>query len=140
MRARTLTIPGRLDQIEKICSLVGEAGREAGFDKRTTYACQLAVSEACENIVKHGYGSEGSGEIEATIRVALGDLTVELLDSAPPFNPAAKPPVRDWPSYDPPVGGLGLVMIHKVMDEVKYRRKGQHNWLHLRKRAQTPGA
>jgi anti-sigma regulatory factor (Ser/Thr protein kinase) len=139
MRARTLTIASRLDQIERICSLVGEAGREAGFDKRTTYACQLAVSEACENIIKHGYEAKGSGEIEATIRVAPGDLSVELLDSAPPFNPAAKPPAREWPTHAPPVGGLGLIMIHKVMDEVKYRRKGRHNWLLLHKRAQTPG-
>ncbi|HLB65096.1 MAG TPA: ATP-binding protein, partial [Anaerolineales bacterium] len=118
-----------MDQIEKICGLVGEAAREAGFSQRTAYACQLAVTEACENIIQHGYGSEPSGEIEARIRASSGELTIELLDSAPPFNPAARPPARPWTSQDPPVGGLGLIMIHKVMDEVKYRRKGRRNWL-----------
>lgn len=140
MRVRTLRIPGRLDQIEKVCSLVGEAARDAGFTQRTAYACQLAVTEACENIIKHGYGSEGAGEIQASIRASPGNLSVELLDNAPPFNPAAKPADRVWSSQDPPVGGLGLIMIHKVMDEVKYRRKGRHNWLLLRKHAPSPHA
>ncbi len=135
-----VTIPGRLDQVEKICGQVGEAGREAGFDRRTVYACQLAVCEAVENIVKHGYRGERSGEIEARIHVTPGDLTVELLDSAPPFNPAAKRSTPSWNLQDPPVGGLGLIMIHKVMDEVKYRRKRGRNWLLLRKRVRPPSA
>ncbi|OGO08755.1 MAG: hypothetical protein A2Z66_00725 [Chloroflexi bacterium RBG_13_66_10] len=138
LRERKLTIPGQLDQLEKVCSLVGEAAREAGFNRRTVYACQLAASEACENIIKHGYAREGEGDIQVEVRSAPGDLTVELLDSAPPFNPAERPRDRAWTSQDPPVGGLGLIMIHRAMDEVKYRRKGRRNWLLLRKRSSPP--
>lgn len=134
MRDRKLTIPGRLDQIERVCTLVGEAAREAGFGSRTTYACQLAVTEACENIIHHGYGREGAGDIRVVVDATPGELTVELLDNAPPFNPAAKPPDRTWTEQDPPVGGLGLIIIHRVMDEVKYRRRGRQNRLLLRKR------
>jgi anti-sigma regulatory factor (Ser/Thr protein kinase) len=138
MQERELTVPGRLDQIEKVCSLVGEAARGAGFGSRQAYACQLAVTEACENIIKHGYGREDAGDIHAIVRSQPGELTVELLDSAPPFNPAARPPDRTWTEQDPPVGGLGLVIIHRVMDEVKYRRKGRQNRLFLRKRLPSP--
>lgn len=135
-----MTIPGRLDQLEKVCTLVGDAAREAGFTQRTVYACQLAASEACENIIKHGYSGEAEGDIQVTIRTHPGDLSIELVDHARAFNPAEKPRDKSWTSQDPPVGGLGLIMIHKVMDEVEYRRKGHHNWLRLRKLNPSPKA
>jgi anti-sigma regulatory factor (Ser/Thr protein kinase) len=134
MVTQSLTIAGRLDQIEKICLLIAHAGEAAGFDRRTTYACQLAVSEACENIIKHGYGGEDAGKIAATARATPGELTVELEDTAPPFNPAVRPSQSTWTEDNPPVGGLGLLIIHRVMDEVEYHRRGDHNWLRMRKR------
>jgi len=139
MATRSLTIPGRLDQIEKICVLVGNAAEIAGLDSRTSYACQLAVSEACENIIKHGYGREDAGEITATTLTAPGELTVDLEDNAPPFNPGVKPTSSTWTEDNPPIGGLGLLIIHRAMDEVEYHRRGNRNCLRLRKR-QRPAA
>ena len=92
MAERQLTIPGRLEQIERICHLVSRAALDAGFDRRMAYACALAVNEACENIILHGYGEARPGKIQAVARAVPGELTIELEDTAPPFNPAAKPP------------------------------------------------
>jgi anti-sigma regulatory factor (Ser/Thr protein kinase) len=139
MDVRRLTFPGSLDQIEAICRIVEDAAQQAGFDRRSSYACQLAVGEACENIIKHGYGAEGAGNIQVIVRARHGDLTVELRDTARPFNPARSPEKNKWSEHDPPVGGLGLVIIHRVMDEVRYRRRGQENRLLMRKRVH-PGA
>ena len=134
MTVRRQTFPGRLDQIEVICRVVDEGARDAGFDRSTSYACQLAVSEACENIVKHGYGVEGGGKIDVAIWSEPGELTIELRDSAPPFNPARRPDQQKWTEKDPPVGGLGLLIIHRVMDEIEYHRRGGENRLRMRKR------
>jgi serine/threonine-protein kinase RsbW len=138
MDGTRLTIPGRLDQVEQVCVLVGQSARAAGFDRRTAYACQLAVTEACENIILHGYGGEDVGEITVSAETAPGELAVELEDRAPPFNPSTKPPPPTWPRDDPPVGGLGLRIIHRVMDEIKYRRSGDRNVLRLVKRLPPP--
>jgi anti-sigma regulatory factor (Ser/Thr protein kinase) len=139
MGGQQLTIPGRLDRIEAVCDLVGKAAEDAGFDGRTAYACQLAVAEACENIILHGYQAEGAGDIRVTTHSKPGELTVELHDSAPPFDPASPPEERAWTMEYPPVGGLGLLIIHRVMDEIDYRRRGKHNALRLVKRKREAG-
>lgn len=134
MTVRRLTIPGRLDQIEAACDLVEIGARDAGFDDATGYACQLAVAEACENIVKHGYGAEPPGDICMEVVASRGQLVVRLEDSGPPFNPARRPESPAYDLSDPPVGGLGLVIIHRVMDRVTYQRRGEVNRLTMRKR------
>lgn len=116
---------------------VEEYAKHAGFDPRTGYACQLAVGEACENIIIHGYGGESEGPITLTVTAEEGNLSIELCDTAPPFNPAQKPADRKFDLDDPPVGGLGLVIIHKVMDSVRYTRTSTQNCLYLTKRV-TP--
>ncbi|MCJ7513545.1 MAG: ATP-binding protein [Anaerolineales bacterium] len=135
MFSLTLTVPARLDAIEAICEAVDSAGKAAGFDERTRYACQLAASEACENIVKHGYGDQALGEIEARLQASPNDLTVELIDTASPFNPAEPADAEPWSVDNPPVGGLGLLIIQRVMDEVRYERSRGQNRLVMRKHA-----
>lgn len=133
MDALRLRVPAYHRSIKELCNLVGKAAADAGFDDRTIYACQLAIGEACENIITHGYKQEGAGELLLTARASPGKLIIELCDSAPPFNPSLKPPPLNWEDEDPPVGGLGLLIIHRVMDKVKYRRQGDQNCLEVTK-------
>lgn len=134
MTEHRASFPAHLRNIEAICAFVGEAAHEAGFDARTRYACQLAVGEACENIIKHGYGDEGRGDIQVTAEAGRCELTIELRDTAPPFNPAGSPPRLDLDRENPQVGGVGLVIIHRVMDEIFYSRDGDQNCLTLCKK------
>jgi len=131
---RRLTIPGRFDQIEAACDFVEAGAMDAGFDEPTSYACQLAVAEACENIVKHGYGTGRPGEICVEVVSSRGQLTIRLEDTGPPFNAARRPRPPADDQADPPVGGLGLVIIHRVMDRVTYLRRTGVNRLTMRKR------
>ena len=133
MAIMNLSVTANHEKIEKLCDLTGKAAIEAGFSERTSYACQLAIGEACENIINHGYKGEGIGEIELTTVSSPGKLKLVLTDSAPPFNPAIEPGPPHWQEEDPPVGGLGLHIIHRVMDQVKYRRTGGCNILKLQK-------
>jgi serine/threonine-protein kinase RsbW len=128
-----ISVPAYHAKIEKICDLAGEAAIKAGFDERTAYACQLAIGEACENIINHGYKSEGIGEIELSADTSPGKIILILRDSAPPFNPAVEPGTPHWKEEDPPVGGLGLLIIHRVMDKVRYSRTSGKNILELHK-------
>jgi anti-sigma regulatory factor (Ser/Thr protein kinase) len=131
MSQRQITIRARLDQVESLSNLVGECAESAGFDATTSYACQLAVSEACENIILHGYGPSKEGEIEAAVDARPGYLCIRIRDDAQPFNPAERPEDQAWPDDEPPVGGLGLLMIHRLMDKISYTRRGGRNLLTL---------
>ena len=132
-KERHITIPAKLDQIPSVCDLVGSSAQDAGFNETEGYQCQLAVTEACENIILHGYGEGTVGEIEVSVTIAPQALKIHLCDHAPPFNPAQSPQEKPWDENDPPVGGLGLVIIHRVMDEVAYTREEEQNCLIMKK-------
>ncbi|NIM94371.1 MAG: hypothetical protein GTO18_11775 [Anaerolineales bacterium] len=133
MAVKKIAVPACHENIEDICNLAGEAAEGAGFDERTVYACQLAIGEACENVINHGYKEEGIGDLELIATSSPGRLILQLLDSAPPFNPAVTPGTPEWEDEDPPIGGLGLVIIHRVMDKVIYQRKENQNRLEMHK-------
>lgn len=135
MTTRNLTIEGRLEEIDTIIDFIGDAARKAGFDERTTYSCQLATSEACENIIIHGYGVNNRlEEIEILTRSSPRELEIVVKDTAPPFDSAITPKDTEINTSDPKPGGLGLMIIHHVMDEVEYDRRGRMNILRMVKR------
>jgi anti-sigma regulatory factor (Ser/Thr protein kinase) len=133
MGIQSFSVPARLQSIRHVSDAVAVASAEAGFDDKTSYACQLAVSEACENIVIHGYGQSQGESFDVEIISDPGSLTVELIDSAPAFDPTQVEVSPPQPPDDPPVGGLGLYIIHQVMDELTYQRSAGRNHLRLHK-------
>lgn len=133
MAKKELSVPAYHVNIKKVCDAAGEAAEQAGFNDKTIYACELAIGEACENVIIHGYGEEGNGDIVLVAKIFPGSLILELCDTAPPFDPAASPDDSEREQEDPPIGGLGLRIIHKVMDKVTYRREGNRNYLELHK-------
>ncbi len=133
MGEKELSVPAYHENIEILCNAAADAAEQAGFNDKTVYACQLAVGEACENVINHGYKAEGNGNIVLKAVVKHGKLILELCDTAPPFNPTVMPDDSEWEKDDPPIGGLGLLIIHRVMDRVEYRREGDRNYLELHK-------
>lgn len=133
MGEKELSVPAYYENIEKICDAAGQAAERAGFNDKTIYACELAVGEACENVINHGYKDEGNGNIVLKTFATHGQLIFELCDTAPPFNPTVMLADSEWEEEDPPIGGLGLLIIHRVMDRVKYRREDNRNYLELYK-------
>ena len=121
----------RYENIEAICDLVEHAAAVAGFDDHILYACQLAVGEACENIVCHGYKGIKDGMIQVKVQASPGELTIELLDNAPPFDPSKQ--TKNECRIEDCEGGLGIPILQKVMDEIEYSRQGDTNRLILRK-------
>lgn len=136
---RTLSVPGRYDRLEHICDFVAEAAAEAGLDEAAVNRCQLAVDEACTNIIEHGYEGENKGEIEITCQAAPGELVIRIHDHARPFDPTSVPePELDAGVEEMRIGGLGLYFMRQVMDAVEFSYENGGNTLVLIKRT-TPG-
>ncbi|HKY84991.1 MAG TPA: ATP-binding protein [Anaerolineales bacterium] len=137
---RRAIFPSDRTRIPEMCAFVSEAATQSGFDDRTSHACQLAVCEAIENIIQHGYRREGAGEIRVSTQARPGELTVEIADRAPAFDPSTHPLSPTPLHSDPPVGGRGLRMIRGVMDVIHYERRGHQNILRLTKNRPFTGA
>jgi anti-sigma regulatory factor (Ser/Thr protein kinase) len=116
-----LSFAGRFDSLAAISEFVGRAAEAASLDERAVYEVQLAVDEACTNIIKHAYGGEGHGDIEITCRINGEGLTVTLRDYGRPFDPTTvRPPNLHGDLEDRNLGGLGLYFMRQLMDEVRF--------------------
>lgn len=132
---RKLSVPGRYDRLEQICDFVVQAATEAGLSDADASRCQLAVDEACTNIIEHGYGGENRGRIEIICEGADGEMTITIQDWARRFDPSSVPePKLSATVEDMGIGGLGIYFMRQVMDAVEFSYENGSNKLVLVKR------
>ena len=125
MYESTLTVEGIYSNLGKIGAFVEQFTRRIGFDSRSTYAVQMAVDEACSNIIEHGYGGEGKGEIYLQFQQLADGIKVIIQDRGAPFDPDAVPaPNVEAPLEERGEGGLGLFLMRQLMDEVIFEFAG----------------
>ena len=97
----------------------------------------LVLEEAVSNVIFYAFEDELKHEIK--IRISLKDnlLTIEITDDGKPFDPTSlKQPDISLEAEDRPIGGLGIFLISKIMNEVHYARKNELNILTLYKTIQ----
>jgi serine/threonine-protein kinase RsbW len=117
----THTFAGSYDSLAAIGDFVGKAAEAAGLEPLAVHAVELAVDEACSNIIDHAYGGEGRGDIEVTYCTNGDGLTVILRDYGEPFDLDRVPqPDLQAPLNERNGGGLGLHFIRELMDEVRF--------------------
>lgn len=126
--ANTAIFAGYYKNLSKIAVFIRQAAVQAGFDGATIYQVELAVDEACSNIIEHAYGGEGRGKIECSYTISQDKLTIILQDNGKPFEPASiAEPDLEAPLYERGNHGLGLHFIRELLDEVTFefdKKKG----------------
>jgi anti-sigma regulatory factor (Ser/Thr protein kinase) len=103
--------------------------------KDALFGLDLALEEIFANVIFHGYrdGGEHAIHVGLALRGRVVSLTVE--DEGVPFNPLDAPAADDTsPIEARPIGGLGIHLLRKLMDEIEYAREGNRNRLVVRKR------
>jgi anti-anti-sigma factor len=130
---RRLKIPGLMERVPVACEFVVDAARHAGLDERAVHHCQLAVDEACTNVVEHGYRETGEVQSIDIICRNEGDrFSITVSDDSPAFDPLNKAdpdPHATLENRTP--GGWGIYFIKKVMDEVIYQYEASRNSLKM---------
>lgn len=116
-----LTVPAQFKNLRKIREFVKKCARKAGFSEAECYKIQLAVDEACSNIIEHAYGGENRGEIVCSCDYNDHEIIIQLVDYGDSFDPTrVEPPDLNSTICDRKTGGLGLYFIHQLMDEVTF--------------------
>jgi serine/threonine-protein kinase RsbW len=116
-----LSLYADLTQLAGIRAFVAQTCQDLGFDDRAVYDLQLAVDEACTNVIQHAYGGQG-GELEITIQPTDCGVQVTIRDWGAQFDPLAVPaPDVTAPLEERRLGGLGLFLMQHTMDEVAFR-------------------
>lgn len=117
----SITLTADLDALAKISAFITEAAELAGLDERATWQVQLAVDEAATNVIQHAYDLDEPGDLTLGWECEGNRFIVSLRDSGKSFDPASVPPPDiTSPLEERQVGGLGLYLITRLMDEVRF--------------------
>lgn len=105
-------------------------------DEALRFKLRLSIEEAVENVVRYAYdGGIGWLEVGTSLDHDSLVLTVELRDAGVPFNPLDLPdPDINLPAEERKVGGLGIFLCKKMMDDIHYCYADGNNVLTMTKR------
>jgi anti-anti-sigma factor len=117
----SITLTADIDALAEISAFITTAADTAGLDERATWQLQLAVDEAATNVIQHAYDPDEPGDITLSWRCENDRFIVTLRDYGRQFDPQQVPPPDVSSSLeDRQVGGLGLYLITRLMDEVRF--------------------
>ncbi|HEY8667725.1 MAG TPA: ATP-binding protein [Tepidisphaeraceae bacterium] len=120
--------------VENFCAL-------HGLSEMAVAEVGLCLNEALANIIRHAYEGATDKPIAITAEIADGELLLSIRDWGNGVDPTLRPP----PPYDPLTpGGLGLICLKRLTDDVRYTPQPDGMLLTIRKRktvdSSTPGA
>ncbi len=126
----------KFEYLDEIRDFVGDIARAGGFDTKDVYNVQLAADEAASNIIEHAYEGVKNGVLEISCGVKDGAITIVMVDYGESFDPSAIPlPDLKADLSERKIGGLGIFLMRKLMDEVHYEsRRDRSNVLTMIKR------
>jgi serine/threonine-protein kinase RsbW len=128
IQAVRLRIPAKPEYITLVRLALSGLSRLRPLDEETLGDLKLAVTEACSNSVRHGYGSGVEGTVEVSYELHPDRLVVEVEDDGPGFDPNSPRADRNGLTE----GGLGIAIIRSLADEFEAGERLQGGGTRLR--------
>ena len=134
---RELTLHNDVKQIELLTEFIEVLCEELGLDTMLTFNLNLVLEEAVTNVIMYAYPQNEDHTMTLKTWTEQSDnvIAFELKDQGKPFNPIEEAPEVDTTlsADERQIGGLGIFLINKIMDEVAYRYEGGSNILIMKK-------
>ncbi len=132
---KKLTVDASTENLSKILEFIDAELEAAGADMKMIFQVDLAVEEIYTNIAHYAYAPD-DGKVIIQFD-AYGDpllMEIQFIDCGKPFNPLNNPdPDITLTAEERQIGGLGVLMVKKTMDEVDYRFEENKNILTIKK-------
>jgi len=131
-----LSVSSDMKNLAVIADFVAAVAEKLGLDDDETFALQMAVDEACSNVMEHAYRGRTDGKLSLRVEAVDDEVVITLHDQGEPFDPHSVPrPDISAPLQERHNGGLGLYLMEKLMDSVEWEfDPEQGNTLTMRKR------
>jgi serine/threonine-protein kinase RsbW len=121
--SNSLCVPARPAYLALIGMVVRWYGRQAGLSDEQCSELEVAVDEACTNVIRHAFPERNTGQITVVCSPLDAGLQVAVLDKGRPFDPEqARKTANEKRSRDLASGGIGLLLIRQLTDAVHYQR------------------
>lgn len=132
----TITVPALTEQLDTVLTFVLREMEKLHCSPKLCNQISIAVEEIFVNIAHYAYRPDVG---DATIRCQISaqeppQITIEFLDSGKPYDPLQHDdPDISLSADERGIGGLGILMVKNLMDEVKYEYKDGKNILTIQK-------
>ena len=124
-----------LSELERLCRTCEEIGQDINISDRTIFEMNLALDELFTNIISYGFNDQQEHTIKINIAIEGNQLQMRIEDDGVPFNPLeSKTPEFQCGIEECKIGGLGIHLIRKLMDDIQYQRVADKNILVLRRK------
>jgi len=132
---RHLVLKNDIQEISRLAQFLDTLAAEKGLDHSLTMSLNLALEEAVTNVILYAYPKGVTGLIELDAFLEKDTLRFVLSDRGVAFDPTAAPEADTTLSVeDRPIGGLGIYLVRKTMDQVTYRNEDGKNILSMIKK------
>lgn len=123
------------ERLAEVRNFVADHARNFGFKKQEVADIRLAVDEAYTNIIKHAYNNSSEESVDIELCYNNNEFRVSLMDHGQSFDPSGynKPNLKKQ-IKEKKRGGVGVYLIHQLMDEVEYSKGGSGNEICMIKR------
>ena len=130
-----LTLAATLGNMEAVADFVNQQLEELDCPMKAMMQIDVALDEILSNIVRYAYGPEG-GLVTVQMETAQAPRAVKItfIDNGPAFNPlSCETPDTTLSAEERNIGGLGILIVKKSMDEISYDYRDNQNVLTMKK-------
>ncbi len=133
---KTMRVPAEVNQLTTVNDFIGTELEKYGCSPKVQMQVELAVEEIFVNIANYAYHPElGEAEVDVDAGGDPPTVTIRFLDRGKPFNPLDREDVDVTASAESrEIGGLGIFLVKKNMDDVEYSYEDGKNILTIRKK------
>lgn len=120
-RIFTLQVPSSTENLAMIRGFVTSVGEQAGLTPPEVAQLELAVDEACANVIEHAYNRDMTKEVSVHATLDEDTIEIDVVDTGQGFDPTTVQQVElDKLISTRKSGGLGMRLMKTLMDEVHY--------------------
>ena len=132
---KSLTVNASADNLAGVLEFIDAELAAAGSTMKTQFQIDLAVEEIYVNIVHFAYTPDtGDIIIQCDVYGEPPLAEIQFIDQGKPYNPLDNPePNITLTAEERQIGGLGVLMVKKTMDEVEYHYENSQNILKIKK-------
>ncbi|MGI6069840.1 MAG: ATP-binding protein [Blautia sp.] len=133
---KELIVPAKLDELPKVLEFIDRELERLECSMKTQMQIDIAVEEIYVNIAHYAYqpGMEGDAKICCAVGGEPLKVSIQFIDNGIPYNPLEKQdPNIALSAEDRNIGGLGIFMVKKSMDNVTYNYEDGKNILTIHK-------
>ena len=135
-KIKEIVVEASTERLREVLGFIEGCLEEAGCSMKTQMQIAVAVEEIFVNIALYAYAPKtGTATVRIEISGEPAEAAVTFIDRGVPYDPLKKPdPDVTLSAQDRQIGGLGIYMVKKSMDDMRYEYKDGQNVLTIRKK------